>query len=147
MRSLGLPGLGFFDPCWPEKPETDWDDKPGLPRLVIPVRFGNFWSFLARKPGNGLGGQAWASQACHPSPFQGFLALFGRKTPKWTGMMTSLGFPGLSSQSVSWFFGCFQLENLEASWDDQPGFPRLVIPVRFGFCLARFGQKARNGLG
>ena len=123
MTSLGFLGLssqsvsGIFGPFWPENPETDWEDK------------------------------AWASQACHPSPFQGFLALFGRKTPKWTGMMTSLGFPGLSSQSVSWFFGCFQLENLETSWDDQPGFPRLVIPVRFGFCLARFGQKARNGLG
>ena len=101
MRSLGLPGLGFFDPCWPEKPETDWDDKPGLPRLVIPIRFGNFWSFLARKPGNGLGGQ-------------------------------SLGFPSLSSESVSGFFGPFWPENPKMDWDDdKSGLPRLVIPVRF----------------
>ena len=35
----GFPGLlpGYF---WPQKPETDWDDKPGLPRLVIPLLFG-----------------------------------------------------------------------------------------------------------
>ena len=31
-----------------------------------------------------------ASQRCHPSPFHVFLALFGQKTPKRTGM-TSLG--------------------------------------------------------
>ncbi len=62
MTSLGFPGLssqsisGFCVPFWPEKPETDWDDKPGLPRDVIPVHFG-----------------------C-------FLALFGQKTPKRSGM-------------------------------------------------------------
>ena len=39
----------------PENPETDWDDKPGLPRLVIPVRPEGFWPFSARKPQNGLG--------------------------------------------------------------------------------------------
>ena len=91
MTSLGLPGLssqsisGFFGPFRPEnpknglglqawasqachlspfqdfwpfsvrKPETDLDDKPGLPRLVIPVRFGFFWPFSARKPRKGLG--------------------------------------------------------------------------------------------
>ena len=32
------------------------------------------------------------------------MALFGQKAPKGTGMMTSLGFPGLSSQSVSGFY-------------------------------------------
>ena len=69
-----------------ENPETDWDDKTGLPRLVIPVRFG----FL--------------------------LALFGQKTLKRTGM-TSLGFPGLSSQSV------------------------------LGFCWPFSARKPRNGLG
>ena len=34
----------------PENPETDWDDKPGLPRVVIPVRFKVFWPFSARNP-------------------------------------------------------------------------------------------------
>ena len=45
----------FVGPFRPEKPETDWDDKPGLPRVVIPVRFGVIWPFSARKPQNGLG--------------------------------------------------------------------------------------------
>ena len=44
-----------FGPFRPENPETDWDDKPGLPRVVIPVRFGFCWPFSARKPRNGLG--------------------------------------------------------------------------------------------
>ena len=90
----------------------------------------------------------WASQHCHPTPFQGFLALFGQKTPKRTGM-TSLGFLGLSSQSVSRFFapfrpeprnrpfwvfvGPFRPENPKTDWEDKPGLPRVVIPVRFGF--------------
>ena len=107
MTSLG--GLSsqsvsrFCDPFRPESPQTDWDDKPGFPRLVIPVRFG----FL--------------------------LAIFGEKTLKRTGM-TSLGFPGLSSQSVSGFFASpFRLENPETDWDDKPGLPRLVSPIRFGF--------------
>ncbi len=60
----------------------------------------------------------------------GFLfALFGQKTPKRTGM-TSLGFLGLSSQSVSGFVGPFRPENAETGWDDKPGLPRVVIPVR-----------------
>ena len=45
--------------------------------------------------------------------------------------ITSLGFPGLSSQSISKFFGFFRLENPQIDWDDEPGLPRLVIPVRF----------------
>ena len=32
-----------------ENPETDWDDKPGKPRRVIPVRFGVFWPERAVK--------------------------------------------------------------------------------------------------
>ena len=59
------------------------------------------------------------------------MALFGQKTPKRIGM-TSLGFPGLSSQSVSRFFGPFRPENPETDWDDKPGLPRVVIPVLFG---------------
>ena len=76
-----------------------------------------------------------------------FLDFFGQKTPKRTGM-TSLGFPGLSSQSVSGFFGAVRPENPETDWDDEKlGLPRVVIPVDFGFLLALFGQKPRNGLG
>ena len=49
MTTLGSPGLssqsvlGFSGRKGPKNPETDWDDKPGKPRLVIPVRFGVFW--------------------------------------------------------------------------------------------------------
>ena len=135
MTSLGSPGLssqsvsGFSGQKGPKIPETDWDDKPRKPRLVIPVRFGLFWPTRVKKP------QAWEAQACHPSPFRGFLAKKGNKkpkrtgmtslgspdlssspfrgflvkksqnAPKRTGMMTSLGRPGLSSQSVSGFSG------------------------------------------
>ena len=43
--------------------------------------------------------------------------------------LSLLGFPGLSSQSVSGFVGPFRPENLETDWDDKPG--KFVIPVRF----------------
>ena len=33
------PFRGFPGPVRPENPETDWDDTPGPPRRVIPVRF------------------------------------------------------------------------------------------------------------
>ena len=59
------------------------------------------------------------------------VALFGQKTPKRIGM-TSLGFPGMSSQSIWVFFGPFRPEKPETDWDDKPGLPRVVIPVRFG---------------
>ena len=55
MTSLGSPGFssqsisGFFSRKGPKKPETDWDDKPGKPRLVIPVRFWVFWPKRANK--------------------------------------------------------------------------------------------------
>ena len=50
----GLPRLvipfrfRFCGPFRPENPATDWDDKPGLPRLVIPVRFGSSYIALFR---------------------------------------------------------------------------------------------------
>ena len=145
MTSLGFLGLssqsisGFIDPFRPEKPKTDCDDKPGLPRVVIPVRFGvfgicrpenpetdgddkpglpkvvtpvRFCVFAAFRPENPE--MDWDAPACHPSSFWG-LALFGQKTLKriW---MTSLGFPGLSSQSVSGFFGLVRPENPEMDW-------------------------------
>ena len=81
-----------------------------------------------------------------PVRFGFLLALFGQKTPKRTGM-TNLGFPGLSSQSVSGFFGPFRPENLETDWDDKPGLPRLVIQVRFRVFWPFSTRKPRNGLG
>jgi len=61
--------------------------------------------------------------------------------------MTSLGSPGLSSQSISGFSGHKKPKNPETDWDDKPGKPRLVIPVRFGFLLALFGQKTPKRTG
>ena len=49
MTSLGSPGLssqhvsGFSGRKGRKIPETDRHDKPGKPRLVIPIRFGIFW--------------------------------------------------------------------------------------------------------
>ena len=104
-----------------KKPETDWEDKPGKPRFVIPVCFGVFWPKRAKNPKRtgmtsqgrpGLSqsvsgfsgrkaptktrnGQAWEAQACHPSPFFRFS---GRKGPK----------------------------TRETDWDDEPSLPKLV---------------------
>ena len=61
----------------------------------------------------------------------GFSGRKGPKNPKWT-VMTTLGSPGLSFQSLSGFSGREGPKNLETDWDDNPGKPRLVIPVRFG---------------
>ena len=119
MTSLGFPGLSsqsvsrFVGPFRPENPETDWDDKPGFPRVVIPIHF----AFL--------------------SPFS------ARKARKQTGM-TSLGFPVLSSQSVSGFFGPVRPKNTETDWDNKPGLPRVVIPVRFGFCWPFSARKPKT---
>ena len=109
MTSLGFPGLssqsvsGFPSPFRPKNRETDWDDTPGVPGLVIPVRF------------------------------RVFPAFFGQKTPKRTGM-TRLGSPGL----FRGFRGPFRPKNPEMDWDDTPGLPRLVIPVRFWVFPALF---------
>ena len=110
-----------------KKPETDWEDKPGKPRFVIPVCFGVFWPKRAKNPKrNGMtslgrpglsqsvsgfsgrkaptktrNGQAWEAEACHPSPFWGFLAEKGQKHAKRIGM-TSLVFPSLSNVTSRW---------------------------------------------
>ena len=182
MTSLGFPGLssrsvsGLFGPSWPENPKTDWDDKPGLPKVAIQVRFGFFWPFSARinpkRTGmTSLGFPGLPSQSVsrafghfwpeHPETdwddktgfprdvipvcFGFLLALFGKKTPKRIGM-TSLGFSGLSSQSISGFFVPFRPEKPETDWDDKPGLPTVVNPVRFGVCWPFSARKPRNGL-
>ena len=107
MTTLGSPGLssqsisGFCAEKSRENPETDWDDKPGKPRLVMPVCFGVCWPKRANK------------------------------NPKRTGV-TTLGNPGLSSQSVLGFSGRKGPNSLETDWDDNSGKPRLDIPIRFG---------------
>ena len=84
----------------PENPETDWDDKPGLPRVVIPVRFWVFGPFRPENPETDWDDKPRLPRVVIPVRFGFFWPFFGQKTPKRTGM-TSLGFPGLSSQSVS----------------------------------------------
>ena len=39
----------------PRNPDADWDDKPGKPRLVIPIHFEVFWKKKAKKHPNGPG--------------------------------------------------------------------------------------------
>ena len=116
-------------------------------RLGSPgVRFDDLWPKRAKKPQSGLLSQAWEAQACHPTPFRGFLAEKGQKTRKrpWT---TSLGSPGLSSQSVSGFSGQKAPRNPDADWDDKPGKPRLVIPIHFEVFWKKKAKKHTNGLG
>ena len=147
MTSLGFPGLssqsdsGFFGPVRPENPKTDWDDKPGLPSQGChPSPFRGYLAFFGQKTPKRTG------MTSLPSPFQDYLALVGQKTPKRTGM-TSLGFPGLSSQSVSGFFGPFRPENPEMDWDNKLGLPRVVILIRFKVFCPFSARKPRNGVG
>ena len=72
-----------------ENRETDWDDKPGLLRRVILVRFCFFWLFSARtlkRTGLGLSGPFW--------PFWASLGLSGL-------LWASLGFSGPLWASLS----------------------------------------------
>ena len=46
---------GFLAEKGQQNPETDWDDKPGKPRLVISVRLEIFGPKRAKKTRNGLG--------------------------------------------------------------------------------------------
>ena len=144
MTSLRFPWLssqsvsGFLGSFRPENPEMDWDDKPGLPRVVIPV------PLLARKTRNGLRDKPGLPRVVIPVRFGFLLPLFGQKTPKRFGM-TSLGFPGLSSQSILGFFCPFRPEKPETDWDDKRGVPRVVIPVRE--FLEFFGPKTPKPTG
>ena len=154
-----------FRAFWPKrakKPETDWDDKPGKPRLVIPVRFRVFWPKRPQKTRTGLGCHPWEAQACHPSPFWGFLAEKGQITPKRTGRgflaergqknpkrtgLTTLGSPGSSSQSVLGFSGRKRPKKPKTDWDDKSGKPRFVIiPVRFAVFWSK-GAKTQKWTG
>ena len=152
MPRLVIPvRFGSFWPKKAKKPETNWDDNLWKPKLVIPVRLGLFWPKRAKKTRNGLGQQPWEAQACHPNlfrgllaeksnPFRGFLAEKGQQTPKRTGL-TTVGSPGLSSQSVSGFSGRKGTKKPEMDWDDNPEKPRLVIPIRFGVFLPKRANK------
>ena len=129
MTTLGTPRLssqsvsGFSGRKGQKKPEMDWDDNPGKPRLVIPKRFGVFWPKRGNKNPKRTGMTTLGSPGLSLSPFRVFLA------NKGTGM-TTLGRPGLSSQSISGFSGRKEPRKPETDWDDNHGKPKLVIPVR-----------------
>ena len=145
----------------------DWD-KPGQPSVGHPSPFLFFLALCGQKTPKRIGmtslgfpglssqsvlrflalfGQKTpkrtGTQGPYPSPFQGYLDLFGQKAPKQIGM-TSLGFPGLSSQV---FVAPFRRENPETDWDNKLGLPKVVIPVRFGVFWPFSARKPRNGLG
>ncbi len=151
---------GFSSRKGLKKPETDWDDKPGMPRLVIiPVRFGVFWpangkKTLKRTGRTSLGSPGLSSQSvsgfsggkglkipkrtgmtrlweAHPNPFGGFLAENGQNTLKRTGM-TSLASPGLSSQSVLRFSGRKGLHKPKRTGMTSLGIPGLSSPFVSG---------------
>ena len=134
-----------FGPFRPQNPKMDWDDKPGLPRVVIPVRFGFLLALFGLKNPKRIGMTSLGFPGLSSQSVSGLFGSFGQKTPKRTGM-TSLGFPGLSSQSISGFCGYFWPEKPETDWDEKPGLPRVVIPVR-AFFVFLSARKSRNGLG
>ena len=139
---LGSPGVRFDD-LWPKrakKPQSGLLSQAWEAQAFIPPLFGAFWPKRAKKPENGLGRQAWEAQACHRNPFRGILAKKHQEIPTQTGM-TSLGNPGSSSQSVSRFSGRKKPKNTRTDWDNKPGKPRLVIPVRFGVFRPKKGQQ------
>jgi len=151
MTSLGSPGLasqsvsGLSGREEPKNLETERDDNLGKPRLVIPVHFRVFCPKRAKKP-NGLGLQPWGAKLVIPVRFGVFWPKRANKNLKQTGM-TTLGSPGLSSQSVLGFSGRKGPSNPKTDWDDNPGNPRLVIPVRFGVFWPNRVKKTGNGLG
>ena len=142
MTRLGSPGVsprsvsGFFGPFRPENPETDWDDKPGLPRCVIPVHFRFFLTKIEKSrlaPKNIPNGYFYKKNSTAELEVQLIVFFIKqlRKKRKRTGM-TRLG---------------FRPENPETDWDDKPGLPRVVIPIHFGVFWPISARQARNGLG
>ena len=74
---------------------------------------------------------------------QGMRTNGGQGMGKADNWRAGLGSPGVSSRSVSCFWGPFRSENPETDWDDTPGLPRRVIPVRFRF----FDQNRKKSPG
>ena len=125
MTSLGFPGLSslfrvFVGPFRPENPEEDWDYNPGLPGLVIPVRFRLFSPPFGQATPKQTGMTSLGFPGLSSQSVWVCVALCGQKTAKRTGM-TTLGLPGLSSQCVSRYFGHFRPENPQTDWDGFPG--------------------------
>ena len=95
-------GFGAFWPKGAKNPKTDWNDNPGKPRLVIPVRFRVFWPEKVKNTETHWDDDPGKPRLVIPVRFGLFWPKRPKKYPKWIGM-TTLGSPGLSSQSVSVF--------------------------------------------
>ena len=115
------------------------------PTSPSPWKHRHFNAF-AQRPVRRSDGRECGADVCVKAPPLGFGVFWLKragKTRKQTGM-TSLGSPGVSSQSVSGLQG---RANPETDWNDAPGEPRRVIPVRFGFFSGRKGPgKPGSGL-
>ena len=140
MTSLGFLGLssqsvsGLFGLFRPENPKTDRNDKPGLPRVVIPVGFGVIWPFPARKPQNGPGLPRVVI------PVSGFFGTFRPENPE-TDWDDKLGLPRVV---IPFCFGVFwpkrTNKNLKRTWMTTLGSPSLSSQSVSG-CSGRKGQK------
>ena len=87
MTRLGSPVLssqsflGFPSPFLSKIPETDWDDTPGLPRLVIPFRFQVFRPFFGQENPKQTGMTSLGSSGLSSQSVSG---VSGRKGPTKT---------------------------------------------------------------
>ena len=170
MTSLGFPGLssqsasGLFGPFRPENPKTDWDDKPGLPRVVIPVRFLVFGPFRPENPETD-----WDDKLGLPRLVTGFSGILWPENPEtdWDDK------PGLPRLVIPVCFRTFKPRNGvgRQAWEAQAchhpspfrvffspfwpkrtgmtslGFPGLSSQSVSGFVVPFLARKPRNGLG
>ena len=98
-----------------------------------------------QKTRNGLGLQAWEAKVCHHP--SPFRGLLAEKGNKNTKTDWDDN-PGKPRLVIPVRFGVFwpkKAKNTET--DCNPGKPRLVIPVRFGVFWPKRAKKTRNGLG
>ena len=110
----------------------------GLPRLV-PVHFGVFWPKKAKNTETDWDDNLGKPMLVIPVRF-GFFWPKRTKNPKWIGM-TTLGSTSLSSNPFRGFLAEKGQQKRETDWDDNPGKPRLVIPVRFGVFWTKRAKK------
>ena len=158
MTRVGSQGLssqsvsGFSGRKGHKNPETDWDEKRWKPRrLGRPGLSSQSVSGFSGRKGPNKPETDWDDNPRKPRlvipvRFGVFWPKRAKKHPKRTGM-TSLGIPGLSSQSVSGFSGRKGPNKPETDWDDKPGNPRLVIPVRFMVFWSKKPQKTLKRTG
>ena len=179
MTSLGSPGLssqhvsGFSGRKGRKIPETDRHDKPGKPRLVIPISFGIFWPERDYKTPKQTGMTSLGSPGSSSQLVSGFS---GRKRPKkpemdWydkprkprlvvapvhfgvfgpkgaTTKRNGTGSPGLSSQSISGFCGVKGHTNPKRTGMTSFGRPGLSSQSVSDFPVRKGLENTRNGMG